>query len=174
MPQIIPKQSQKSSLWQQLLLYFSIVLLLGSIVGYFIFNNIIQEKETKLSQLEGELQKKENPANLALEKELSLLQKKIKDFSYILENHTKPSNLLGLLQETTYPKAAFNKFQFDSATRQVSLTGKADSFESLSQQIFLLKEEKSFKKVNLNTVSLTEEGKVAFNLSLGVTPKVLK
>lgn len=173
MVEIIPKPIAKPPSWVNILFYFSIVLLIGVISGYFLLNNFIKKSEATLQNLETSLAKEKTLEEQLLEKEIISYQKKIEDVGSLLKEKKFSSKVFGLLERITHPKVSFSSFTFDSAQSLVKLVGSTENFQTLGQQILLLKKEPLIKEINLSEVSIREERKISFTLYLLLDPKFL-
>lgn len=174
MIEIIPKPAQKLPLWLNILFYFSMALLLAAILVYFIFSHSLEKSETSLKNLEETLSQEKTNEEIALESEAFGYQKKIKDFSKLLAQHLSPSNFFDFIEENCHPKIWFSQISLNPQTAQVTLSGEAEDFSAVGQQLFILKSNPSVKKVALAQISIGKRGRVDFNLNLSLDPSVLK
>ena len=56
----------------------------------------------------------------------------------------------------------------------IKISGETKNFETLGQQIIILKEEAAINKVNLEKISITKEAKISFDLSLSFNHDILR
>jgi hypothetical protein len=56
----------------------------------------------------------------------------------------------------------------------LKIFGETQNFETLGQQILILRGEAAINKVNLEKVSIGKEGKINFDLSLFFNPDIFK
>lgn len=173
MVEIIPKPAEKAPLWLQILSDFLIFLLIGVIISYFALGWLEKKSENYLQNLEEKISQARTPEIIALEKEVLDYQKKIEDFAKIFEQHKLNSKFFQFLEERTYPKVFFSKFNLNSQTLKVSLSGQADNFLSLGYQLQILEKEPLLKEINLSKISLAREGGIEFDLELILNPKML-
>jgi len=171
--EIIPKEAQKVPRWLDFLFYFSLGLLIFIFIAYFIINHSLKTSQKTLDDLESSLSKDVSEKS-ELKKEILTYQKKIKDFSVLLSVHLKASNIFVFMEEQCHPKVWFNNFNLDTKEGKVFLLGEAQDFESLGQQLIILRNEKLIKNVELASVSMKKEGKITFNLSLSFDPLIFK
>jgi len=168
--EIINKPEIKERRWPNTLFIICLIalfILAGSYIFLFILSeNIsdeIQEKKRILAQ---------TPPEKELEDQLILYEKKINTFKSLLEGHQKALNIFSTLEQVCHPQVSFSDFSFRSKAATVS--GKAASFIVLSQQMTILQETESFKKITLSGISVDEEGKINFSLNLTFEPEVFK
>jgi len=72
------------------------------------------------------------------------------------------------LEKICLPAVWFSDFSFENG--EVNLSAQADNFATLEQQIDILEEEPVLRSSNITGVSVNEEGKIIFNLSLIFNP----
>jgi len=174
MVEIIPKEVPKLPGWLNILFYFSLILLVSAIASYFSLNNSLKKSQEELSNLELLLLQEITFEKFNLEKEIFKDKSKIEDFSYLIDQHLESSKIFNILEKISHPKVWFLNFDLNSQKGVLELSGEAQNFESLGQQILILNEEKSIKDTNLKNISITKEGKVGFNISLSLEPEILK
>jgi len=166
MVEIIPKESPKPSRGLNALFYFAIFLLILSIGGYFALNNFLQKAEGELETLKLDITKVMTPEKNTLEKEILASKDKIDKFSYLIGQHLQSSMIFGIIQKTTHPQVWFTKFDFDPRQKTLKVSGETQNFESLGQQILILEDEETIDDINLETISISKEGGIEFDLSL--------
>lgn len=174
MVEIIPKKIPKIPQWGNILFYLSLALLIFSISSYFVLDNSFKERKNKLAELEEVLLKGRTAEDNVLENEILISQKKINDFSQLIEKYSKASGIFVFLQEKSHPQVFFSKFNLDLQKSQITLSGQTQSFKTLGQQLLIFKEEEIVRSANLEAISMNREGKVGFNLSLFLDPKIFK
>lgn len=172
--EIIPKKAPKLPLGLNILFYFSIVLVLVSFSGFFILNHLEKKSADNLQNLEEVLAKKKTPKETALEEEILKYQKKINNFSILINLHQSPLNSFSVLERTSHPKVQFTNFSLNSEEFEIVLSGKTESFQTLGQQVLIFKNENLIKDVNLSKLSIGKEGGAEFTLSLSLDPEIFK
>ena len=172
MVEIIPKEPPKLSKGLNFLFYFAIFLLFFSIIGYFVLNNSLKNAQEKVAVLGLDLIKAMSPEKISLEKEILVSKNKIDNFSYLIEQHLEVSRVFEIIQKNCHPQVRFSKFDLNSEQGKLLVSGQTQSFETLGQQILILREEDLINKVNLETLSMDKEGKISFDLSLSFEPNI--
>jgi len=170
--EITPKTQIRKIIWPIIFLIICIVLLLILFISYFYFSESskkifqdIQEKERALLK---------TPSERLLEKELLAYESKISTFGRLLSGHQETLNVFSFLEQVCHPKVWFNKFDFNSSSKTVDVSGEAENFIALGQQLLILKEAELLKKVNLSGISIGEEGGVDFSLQLTFESQIFK
>lgn len=172
----IKPEKKESELKENLILVFSIIILLVSLSVYFYFNNII------LVQKNAELVNSNNEYNAligrsdirAKEDQLKLAGKYIGDFKTLFESNPKILGFFTSFQEWTQPEVVFSGFLFDVPSREITMSGSTDGFRNVIQQIAILRIEPTIESYQVSDVNLAENGLVNFNLKLVIKPEVLK
>jgi len=123
----------------------------------FAFSTQAQEKEKSLVETDSEKQVKS----------YVLMEKlKIDNFSTLLKNHKKVSNIFIKVEQLTHPEIQFTNFDFAPSTNKVKLEGRAKSFYSLGQQFLVLKQEPLIKAINFSGISMDKEQGLIFSVEI--------
>lgn len=171
--EIAPKKRKKAKLINYGL-YLSLALLVASLLAYAFLYYSVQGSNKKLANLKEQLTKTETPEKEALEKEILEKREKINRFSKLVDSHLLTSQLFTLLESLTHDKVMFTSFKLSLDNKNISLSGKTDTFENLGEQILLFNESKRINNLELSDLSVGEEGKVKFNLSFSFNKEVLR
>lgn len=167
---VIPQEDTfRESRWLSVLFVISIIFFVLSLFSYFLIATLTSRAEEKVKGLEATLSARTKEEK-ALEEKVLTYQQKIKDFTPLLENHRKITELFTLLERTTHPQVRFTELKFDSLGATLNLQGQTENFQTLSQQEILFEKTPAFKEVNLGNAALTEGGKVRFDLLLVLNP----
>jgi hypothetical protein len=172
MVEIIPKAIEKSPLWQDILLYFSMGIFLAAIFGFFALSSSQKKAENSLQGLEQSLSQSGTAEEISLEKQIKTTENQINNFSQVLNSHTYPSKIFDFLPKIVHPKVRFKQTGLDAVKYEVSISGEAESLVALQQQIFIFQQEPLIKKFTLSSFYIGEEGKTNFNLNLSLSPKI--
>jgi len=170
--EIIPKEAKKFPLWQNILFYFSLVLLLASLSGFFVLNYFQKKSQATLDDLRKTIEKGFTAEEKTLEKELLSYQKKIEDFSTLFLDYRLTSKLFGFFEKLIHPKVFFTDFSLDPKLNKLSLSGQTENFETLGQQILIFQKEEKIKSLDLKEIGISKEGKIEFSLDISFIPLV--
>lgn len=173
MVEIIPKEKQTNP-QKNILFYVSLVLFVLSIGGFFLCIFLINQSQNQITALKEELEKQKTPELVALEKDTLALQKKINDFSIILDNHTTVSRFFQLLENKSHPDVYFYFLSLSPSELQAQLFGRAKNFDVIDQQIQIFKKEELIDVIDLASISLSEQGEVEFILNLVFSSQFFK
>lgn len=174
MVEIIPKPAKKIPSWQNILFYFSVVFLLVSFLSYLILNHFVKVSSQTLDQLEKTLAREKTPSEIALEEEVFGYQKKINAFSQLIKEHLFTSNFFTFSEKICHPKVQISQLNLEPAKGIAILSGQAEDFSVLGQQLLLLKEEPQIADFNLADISIGKKGKVDFTLKLTLNPQLFE
>jgi len=170
MVEIIPKPAEKSPPWFNILFYFSLGLLLAAVLAYFILGSYLKKAETTLRNLEETLTKGRTAEEITLEKRVFEYQKKIEDFSKVINQHLFSSNFFEFIEKNTHPQVWFARMDLNVRGGRVELSGEAEDFVILHQQLQILRAHPLAEDLNLSKIAIGKKGKVDFGISLGLKP----
>ena len=174
MVELIPKKIPKLPNWLNILFYVSLLFLVLSITSYFVLNHFLEKSHANVAELNQVLETLESSENLSLREEVLGHQKRIKDFSYLMSGHLKSSNVFTFLEQACHPRVRFDKFDLDSRKATLKVSGTTQSFETLGQQLIILRKEALVENVTLSRLSMGRGGGVSFDLSISLKPQALK
>jgi len=143
-------------------------------LSYFALGRFNKSSQKELEELRAAISEKRTPRTKELEEEVLSSKKKIDIFSTLLDSHKKSSGFFKFLKETCHKKISFSKVDLDIEEAKVELSGKAESFRVLGEQVLILKKENLIQNLSLSKVSLGREGGIEFDLVLFLNPKVFK
>lgn len=152
--------------------YSFLGLLAISLFCFFILNNIFNNSRQELKELEDALNNQSWEVSPGLESSILAKKEKIDNFKTLISNRKTVSEIFSILQEISHPKVWFSSFELKSEENSIGLVGQAKDFESLGQQIFILKSENLIESFDLQSISISKEGRINFNLSLSLDPQV--
>lgn len=174
MVEIIPKPIEEKPLWQKILFYFSILLLVGVISGYFYLFYLQKKADKDLAELNQKISEGQTPERLALEEETLDWNNKLQDFAPFLTQHILNTQFFDFLEQKTHSRIFFNKINLNSKNYSVLLSGKADSFVTLGQQLLIFEKEQLIENFTVKDVSLNKEGQIEFSLELSLSSQIFK
>jgi hypothetical protein len=163
--QIAPKEKIRISIFTIMGGIICFFLAAFLISAYFYFdlniskmNEGISQKQTQLGPIEKTIQEKEQ--------ELIPIKEKIDSFGALIGQHRTSLNIYGFLEKNSLPKVWFSDFAFDSGEKMVTVSGQADSFITLDQQVNVLKnnQEGLLGSVKLSNVEVAEDGTINFEI----------
>lgn len=172
--EIIPKPSKKPSFWLNILFYCSISVFLILIAFYFVLGHLSKNLEMTTQNLERTLAMEKTPSEIALEQRVFAIQRKINDFSRLVEERVSAASFFDFLEGICHPKVWFTKINLNPEAAQATVSGRAESFSVLGQQMLIFKEEPLIEKTNLSQIKISKEGGVDFEIELFFLPQVFE
>ena len=170
--EIIPKPPKKVPFRLNILSYISIGLLVSTILSYFLLDYFQKNVNQDLEEITASFLVPRTPQEQELEGSIVQYQRKINDFVLIFNRHQTNSSFFTFLEEITHPNVIFS--QFDLTKPSVSLSGTAENFVVLGQQLLIFQNNSKILKTNLSTISLGEEGRIGFTFNLTLLPKTFE
>lgn len=122
----------------------------------------IAQLKQQREQLMRQRQVSQENAVLAFGQQLTALKEKLK-------NRQQFSPVLLFLEENTVPQVFYRSLDFDFEQRSVALQGEAASLEALSKQLEIFRQSDWSERLDLGTLSTTQEGRVQFNLKITIS-----
>ena len=179
--QIIPKEAAKLPLWQNILFYFSIGLVLSILAAFGALYHFTQRTSDDVEKIEEAIQQGKTPQILSLEEQLLSFKDQVDDFASLIANHTISSNFFGnfesktgILEKDTHPKVSFSEMIFNVAASTVMLSGTTENLEIVGQQVNLFQNDKMVKSAKLSKAEINKEGKIEFALDIAIDPGLLR
>lgn len=169
--EIIPKETPKIPPWIDILFYLSVGLLIFVFISYFLVLQSIKATESKQAEEQEKLDA-ETSKSAKLREEILTYQKKINDFSSVIKGHLEASNAFAFIEGQCHPKAWISDFSLNVAEGKIMISGQAQSFTVLGQQMLIFKEERTIKSANLDSISMEKGGVIGFNITLSLEPSV--
>lgn len=175
MVELIPKRGRKKVLPLQNIIFFaSLLALLLTVGGYIFLFFSVNKASLDLKNIEGEVTQKGTAAEKQLESEVFDVQKRINNFSTIISQHQKISPLFLKIQENAHPQVWFNSFDLEAKTKILELRGQTLNFQTLAQQLSILRGESLFKEIKLSELSIGEKGQAEFSFNITLDPQIFK
>lgn len=174
MVEIIPKPAKKILPRQNLLFYLSLGLATAAVLGFFVLGNFESKALTTLQNLEDEVAQIGTIEERAIETKVFDYDKKINNFSILLENHQKSTNFFKFLEEISHPQVWFSNVILNLETFQAVISGQTPNFQTLGQQLLIFQDQDSIEEINLSSLSLSKEGRAEFTFQLSLDSQIFK
>jgi len=172
--EIIPKPARKAPPLQNILFYFAVGLLLLSIGAYFVLGYFIKKSELTLQDLEETLAREKTEEEGVLEEEVFGYERKVEDFSILINQHAYVSKIFNFFENLCHPKVWFSKINLNMTNHKLIVSGKTDTFLILDQQLLIFQQEELIKETILIKLSIGKEGLVNFTFDLSFNPIIVK
>jgi len=170
--ELIPKEKIKTSSIANTLFLLSLILLI-ILGGYYVFlrfkNSSIQ---ADIRDINDQIIKIKLERDNSTERYVFNTQKRIKDFSEIFKEHKITSNFFTFVDKASYEKVKFLELNLNAETKNASLKGETENFDTLGKQIFNLKKSDFVQGLDISNISLNKEGKVNFTVNFSLDSKI--
>lgn len=171
---IIPEQRQEIPKWTFYVVFASALPLLILVGLFFLFSHQASTLKTKTAALQADIIALEsNQANKEAEASVSQTAKRMNDFAVILSEHNFPSQFFDLVKKICHPEVQFLSVNLTAKDSHASLSGIADNFQALGEQLLALSQEANIQNPEVSGIALTKEGKVNFDLTFDFLPEIL-
>lgn len=158
--------------WIDVLLYFSISLLVVTVLCYFIFSVKNASQRENIKELNTALESVGTNQQKSFEKEVSNYQKKVNDFMALLKNRKFVSTIFSFMEQQTFFNIWFDKFTMNRKDAEVDLSGQAENMAAFSRQVSTFEKNEYIKKITVLNSRLGSSGAVEFNLNIIMDPKI--
>lgn len=169
--EIIPKETPKIPPWLDILFYLSAGLLIFVFISYFLVSQSIKTSQKAMEQIDAELAT-EVSKSAALKSEILTYQKKINDFSGVINGHPEASNIFDLVERQCHPRVWFSDFDLDIKQGKFSLSGQAQNFQALGQQMLIFRDQDIITSASLDSIVMEKGGRIGFKVSLSLNPSI--
>lgn len=174
MVEIIPKKENKLFYSKDIFFYLSLSLLVGAVLAYALLINFQQNSLTVLNALEQELSRRTTPKEMTLEQEILGYKNKIDDFSSIFAGRKMSSSFFSEMEKLTNPKVWFSGVELNLASLEVGLTGQAESFSALNQQLSAFRGQKGVNEIKLSEIEIEKNGAIGFDLKISFSKELVQ
>lgn len=176
--EIIPKERKRSAFESKpfnILYFLSLSLLVLSIGSYIAMFFFLKSYSKKLEEVKNSISQAESKEVKELESGLLEAKDKIDVFADVFASYQKTSGLFGFLKESCHEKVFFYDTDISPDSLKVEISGRAETFKILGEQILIFKEKKEIvRDLLLSSISIAQEGGINFKLTLNLYPKVFE
>jgi hypothetical protein len=175
MVELIPKKIQRRTLPLHNIFFYIALAVLALVTTAFALLMYFEGRDSALFQdLENQILQIGTKEEKQTEKEIFATKKKIDSFSKLIDIHKKPSSIFLLLEETVHPQIWLTGFDFNIESNILKISGEADNFRILAEQVNILKDRSEILGISLSDIAISETGNAGFSLSLTLDPKIFK
>jgi uncharacterized membrane protein YvbJ len=174
MVNLIPKRKKKISKNQKILLYSLVFILIGLTTSYIVLMSLKNKAQAELVSLENQIEAQKSEELSDLEEVVQSYKIKVDQFGEYLNSHIIITKVFDFIEDNTHPHVFFSQLSLSSISYTVNLSGQADSFLSLGQQLIIFNNNEDIKGVSLSNISLSETGDILFNVRLTLNQELFK
>lgn len=177
-PSFIPKEHSafRSPQWRESggwLLSVGLVLVIAVLAawgGLFFYRRSLQATAAQWNE---QIQAQEADLKPELLAQVTDLSHAIGVTRELLSGHVFASNALLLTQSAVHPGVGLDALSFSRDSRKIELSGVADSYKSVAEQVNLFESHPQAEKVDFGGLSIGERGLVSFKIAVLFKPSLL-
>lgn len=174
MIEIIPKPTKKMLPWENIALVSAVLVLTTAILAYAVLIYFNNKSENIIQGIEEEIVKVGAPQDKFAEANVFSRSADIKFFSSIFNESSKTSKIFDFLETVTHPEVWFSKLDFNLKENKASLSGSTENFQTLGQQLAILRNQKFIQTIDLSNIDLNKEGQVEFDFKILFNKDIFK
>lgn len=162
---IIPRPKEIIPKWVNFAIggSFAIALIMVWLFAFYYYGALSWDSKSKAK--ESDYLMLNTKENKEVEEKVSEISKKLESFSLAFASRKSSYNFFDFIRNICHPNVSFSNLSLIVKTGNISLTGQADSYQSLSEQVIILKDLKNISNLLISDVSLNKEGSVSFKVS---------
>ena len=165
--EIIPKKAERKSInLIGTIFYFSVILLLSILLISLLLLVLQLTLSRNISNVKAKIDSVATTEDLVLERKVTLAQKKINDFTFLLANRESNEKFFAAFEQLAHPKIFFSEIDLQLSKGKATLSGKTDNFEILGQQFLIFEKENYVKNVALLKSAVEKDGKISFTMEV--------
>ncbi len=174
MVNLIPKRKKKISKEQKFLGYFLGFLIVSLTVTYIAIISFKNKAQSKLNEVEEQIASQKTEELASLESKVKSYKIKVDNFAPYLESHIIATKAFQFFEDNTHPRIYFSQADLKLAGGKIGLSGEANSFLSLGQQLIIFQNHSQVEDISLKSISLGETGNVKFKLDMTLKEDLFK
>lgn len=174
---IIPKEETKQKVVIspfKILYYLVIFLLFATFLSYFIIEISLRKSEQNLAELKTAIFAKETKESKAIEADVLRSKQQIDIFSSLFTSYKKASKIFNFLKQNCHKQVFFSGIDLDTEKGALNITGKAENFKVLGEQMLIFQMQDFIDNVSLTSLSMEREGGIKFQLLLSLDAKIFQ
>lgn len=171
---IIPKPRPQLPGWTRLLFWTGIVLLLFTVILFFILQGRAASLKGKAENIQKEITALDKQTKEAGENRILEVSRRLKSFAGLLGEHKIASRVFEFVRSVCHPYVQFESFNVEIGNGRTSLTGTTENFGTLGQQLLVLTRNPNIQELKVGTISLGQDGKIKFQLSFILADSIFK
>ena len=175
MVEIIPKKQAKAISLRNISLFIIGALLIATVFSYVVLFRIETKALNYLQDLETDIAQVGTKQDRAIEEKVFDYEKKIKNLAILLAARLQSAVFFDNFEKLIHPKVWFSSFELDASQMRATVSGKADDFKMLEQQLVFIQSKSDFiKATSLSDLTIGDEGGADFNINFNFKPEIFK
>jgi hypothetical protein len=166
-----PQKKQSGFSLENATFYLSLLLLAAMVGAFFYFRYLIVQASDELASVSIEAAKTKTDAQKKLEDRVLSTQQELTDFSQKLNNRKSSIEFFSNFEALVLPQVYFDNCEIDMGGLSAKLSGHADSFQTLGQQIAMFQSANNILSgVDLQRATIGDDGGIDFAVGITVNP----
>ncbi|MFA5368777.1 MAG: hypothetical protein WC303_02070 [Candidatus Paceibacterota bacterium] len=168
-------EKESSSLIVNIFLTIAVLVLFAAL-GFFAYFHFMAnpEKEMRISDLNREIAQQKSTTGGYSQEDLASIGEEVSDYKILFQSRAKTSKFFENFETWVHPQIYFSNFSLNLDSRSVSLSGAANGFQPVIQQIAILKNQPLIEKYEISNIRSNDANMVTFDFALIVSSQVLK
>jgi len=171
---IIPKPIRREPKWHNIALYIVSGLLIAVVLVYAILFYFESQARSALSSLEDQILQVGTKQDKDIEKDVLSKKETIDDFQKFFPDHNKTTGFFSFLENNVHPNVWFTKLDLMPVEFKATLAGITVNFNTLGQQLLILKDQDFVQEVELTDLTINDKGDAEFIFSIYFNPQLFK
>jgi len=169
---IIPKPKEEEPTWVAAIFWSLVALLVVLVVPILIFQGQINGLAKKKAALQAE-ESKLVADNAGLVQRMTLVFRRLNDFSQLLGEHRFNSNLFVFLGTICHRRAQFTGLAISDASNHLTIGLKTENFKTLGEQLLILKSNPQVSNSKFSGLAIDKDGKIVGMLDFDFDRKII-
>lgn len=163
---LIPKQAAEKSILEKVFLGLSLVFAVTAVISAFLFWNMKKNAVWESEELTKDLAREKTAEQISLEQEIFRTQKTVSAFKEAISRRQNISPAFDLLEKLVHANVYFSQANFIIKDNKILLSGRADSFRTLGEQLSVLDNDLRIKRADLTELGIGRKGGVDFGMEI--------
>jgi len=144
----------------------SIGVFVFSVGGFVLLFFLESRTQQRIVAMQALLGAEKTTAQTQLEQDVLTLRTRLKDFATLTELRKDVFPVFSFLETVVHPEVTFLSMNVDASRNTTKLTGTAESFSALDEQLAVFKEREEPSSFSLTNLQLGEQGGVDFQMEI--------
>jgi type II secretory pathway component PulL len=169
-----PQKKQSGFSLENATFYLSLLLLAAMAGAFFYFQYLIAQASDELASVSTEAAKTKTGEQKKLEDRVLSTQQELADFSQKLGNRKSSTEFFSNFEALVLPDVYFNNCTVDMNGMSAKLSGHADSFQTLGQQIAMFRSaDNILSSADLQKAVIGDDGGIDFEVGIAINPEMV-
>ena len=169
-----PQKKQSGFSLENATFYLSLLLLAAMVGAFFYFQYLISQNNDELLSVSTEAAKTKTDEQKKLEERVLTTQQELADFSKKMADRRSSTEFFSNFESLVLPQVYFSGCEVDMGGMSAKLSGHADSFQTLGQQIAMFRSANNIlSSADLQRAALGNDGGIDFEVNIAINPEMV-